>query len=128
MPTIYAANESSVLLDGKPIEGVRGIEYVRQQDFESVYAMGSPERIGVAAGRSLVSGKLRVASTAPALDKLESTKQFQLSAQLVHGKAKLTVTFDECQMDGRSLQLDVAGTAESVYTFTATRVREEPAS
>jgi hypothetical protein len=127
MPTIYAANESNVLLDGKAIEGVRALEYSRQQAFDSVYGMGSSERIDVTAGASVVVGTLRVASTAPALDKLDHTAAFQLSAQLVHGSAKLTVTFDECHMDGRNLQLDVGGTAESVYTFTATRVREEPA-
>lgn len=126
MTTIFAANESTVLLDGKPVDGVRSLEYTRSQDFESVHALGSAERVGVVAGPMSVQARLRVVSTAQPLD--SKTGSFQVTANLVHGSAKLTVTFDECYLTGRSMELGMGGAAESVYEFTATRVREEQPS
>jgi hypothetical protein len=124
--TIFAANESTVLLDGKPIDGVRSLEYTRQQDYQDVHALGTAERIGVVAGAMSVQGRLRVVSTAKPLD--STTGAFQVTANLVHGATKLTVTFDECFLTGRSMDLAIGGSAESVYEFTATRVREEQPS
>ena len=125
MPSIYTASESKVLLDGKPVEGVRSLEYNHRQARESLYAMGSTERIGVSAGGSLVHGRLRVLSTSPALDSLAPDASFQISAQLNHGKAGLVVTLDECFLENKSLELSVGGQAEAVYTFTATSITEE---
>lgn len=126
MPTIFAANESTVLLDGHPIDGVCSLEYDKQQEVRPLYGLGSAERIGVVAGPMAVVGRLRVLSTASALD--AKTDAFQVTANLVHGSTKLTVTFDECYLTGRSMDLGMGGAAESVYEFTATRVREEQPS
>jgi hypothetical protein len=125
MATIVAANESSVLLDGKAIDGVRSIEYRQQQSRENVYALGSSERIGMTSGGQYVEGRIKVASTSPAMAALTPDKSFQISAQLKHGDAKVTVTFDECYLTEKSFALAVSSFGESTYNFTAVRVREE---
>ena len=125
MPTILAANESSVLVDGKAIDGIQSIEYRRQEVRSNVYALGSSERIGVVSGASSVEGSLTVASTSPALDGLDPEKPFQISAQLKHGDTHITVTFDECFMEEKEFRLAVGIHGEAVYNFSAARVRQE---
>ncbi len=125
MPTILAANESTVLLDGKPVEGVRAIEYRQQQARENIYALGRAERIGMTTGAQVVEGRLRVASTSPALAALAIDQSFQISALLKHGSTTMTVTFDECFLLEKSFAMAVSSVGESIYSFTATRVREE---
>ncbi len=125
MPTVFAANESSVMVDGELIEGVRSIDYRHHQTRESIYALGSAERIGMTSGPQIVEGRLRLASTSPSLDQLEAEQQFQISAQLRHGDTQMSVTFDECYLMEKSYDMGVGGHGETVYTFTATRVREE---
>lgn len=127
MPTILAANESAVLLDGKPVEGVRSIEYRQQQTRENVYGLGSAERIGITSGALVVEGRLRVASASPALAAIPSDKPFQISALLKHGSTTMTVSFDECYVTEKSFAMAVSSFGESIYSFTATRVREEVA-
>lgn len=124
MPTIVAAAESKVQLDGKPVDGVRGIDYRTQQARTSVYALGSTERIGVVAGARLVEGRIRIASTSDALNQLTADKSFALVAELQHGKTKLTVSFEECFLTESSFAMAVGEFGEAVYTFTATRVTE----
>lgn len=128
MPTIFAANESQVLVDGNAIEGVRSLEYRRTQAREDIFGLGSNERIGVVAGAQVIEARIRVASTAPALDALTVDQQFQLSALLVHGATQLTLTLDACFLREKTFELGAGGHGESVYTFTATRAREEAAS
>jgi len=125
MPTIVAANESTVLLDGKAVEGVRSIEYRFAQNRANVYAVGSAERIGVSSGGQYVEGRLRVASTVPAIARLGADKSFQISAQLKRGDTKVTLTFDECFLTEKTFTLAASSFGESSYTFTATRVRED---
>lgn len=127
MPTIVAANESAVLLDGKPVEGVRSIEYRQQQNRENIYGLGSAERIGLTSGALVVEGRLRVASASPALAAIPSDKPFQISALLKHGNTTMTVSFDECYVTEKSFAMAVSSFGESIYSFTATRVREEVA-
>lgn len=127
MPTILAANESAVLLDGKPIEGVRSIEYRQQQTRENIYGLGSAERIGMTSGALVVEGRLRVASTSSALAAIPSDQPFQISALMKHGSTSMTVSFDECYLTERSFAMAVSSFGESIYSFTATRVREEVA-
>jgi hypothetical protein len=127
MPTIVAATESQVLIDGKPVEGVRSIEYRSHQGRTNIYALGSAERIGVVAGPSAVEGKLTVASTHASLNGLATNTSFQVTAQLKHGTTTVSVTFDECFLLDHNFVMGAGEFGETVYTFTATRVREEVA-
>jgi hypothetical protein len=125
MPTIFAATESSVLIDGEALEGITAIEYNRSQVRTNVYAVGSAERIGVISGRKTVQGRLRLASTSQKLDGMPDEARFQISAQFRHGETRMTVSFDDCLLEQKTLELGVGGYAEAVYSFSATRVREE---
>jgi hypothetical protein len=128
VPTLIAANESSVLVDGTAVEGIQSIEYRRRETRTNLYALGSSERIGVVSGASSVDGTITVISASPPLDGLDPEKAFQISAQLKHGDAHLTVTFDECFLAEKDFRLAVGIHGETVYSFTAARVREETAS
>ncbi len=73
-----------------------------------------------------VLGRIRVASTSPVLDALLSTPEAcQVVANLAHGDARRSVSFDECWLEDKQFELSRGGHAETVYTFSATRVREE---
>ncbi len=128
MPTIYAANESSVLVDGTPVEGVQALEFRRVAQRTNVYAVGSTERITVTSGPISVDGRIIVASASPDLDAKLRGDFVQITAQLRHGETNVTVSFDDCLLTEKSFVLGVGGQGEAVYAFTATRVREEPAS
>jgi hypothetical protein len=125
MPTIFAANESSVMVEGKAVEGVRSIAYRKQQARENVYSLGSAERIGLVSGPQVVEGKLTVASTSPGLDGIDDTKSFSVIATLKHADKQMTVTFDECYLTSKDFDMSVGTHGEATYSFTATRVREE---
>jgi hypothetical protein len=124
VPTIFAANESSVLLDGEPVEGVRAIEYRQERFRSSIYALGSAERVGLVSGPQVVEGRLKVASSDPRLDALDPNASFQIAAQLKQGATTKTVTFDECYMTQKTFEMGVGSHGEALYAFTATRVRE----
>lgn len=125
MPTIVAANDSAVLLNGEPVEGVRSIEYRRHQARQNIYALGSAERITMTSGPAGVEGRLTVASTAPGLDRVPPTASFQITARLRHGDTQVTIVFDDCYLLDKSFALAAGGHGEAVYGFTAARVREE---
>src|ERR671929_1912590 len=119
--TVFAANESSVMLNGTPVDGVRSIEYRHQQVRSNVYALGSSERIAVVSGPALVEARVTVASTSLAFDGLDPAKPFQLIAQLRHGDTTVTATFDECHVEEKSFGLDSGAHGEATYTFSAGR-------
>lgn len=125
MPTIFAANESSVMVNGKAVDGVREIEYNKQQSCESVFSLGSAERIGMVSGPQIVQGRLTVASTSPGLDGVADGGSFSVIATLKHADHHMTVTFDECYLTDKDFDMTVGTHGEAVYSFTATRVREE---
>lgn len=125
MTTIFAANESSVLVDGEPVLGVQAIDYRAHRARSNLYALGSAERIGVTSGPHTVEGRLRVASASPLLDELEPEQTFQVIANLRQGTSTVTVTFDDCYLTDKTFDLGVSGHGEAVYAFSATRVREE---
>lgn len=125
MPTVFAATESSVLIDGAPVDGVQGIEYRMRRARTNIYALGSTERIDVTSGAYDVEGRLRVASTSPALDAVAGAQFFQVIANLRHGDVSTTVTFDDCFLTDKTFELSVGGSGVAVYSFTAARVREE---
>lgn len=128
MPTLFAASESSVMVDNEPVDGVRGIDYRYQQQRSNVYALGSTERIGMVSGGQQVEGRLRVASTSAKLNTVSDN--FQVIATLKHTgpdniTRTMTVTFDECYMLDKSFSIETNGHGEAVYTFSAVRLREE---
>jgi hypothetical protein len=125
VPTIFAANESALLVDGQAVEGVRSLEYRRQTVRRDVYAVGSSERIGVVTGAQSVEGRIRVASASPVLDGLAGDTFFQIAAQLRHGETEVSVSFDECLLTEKSFAMGSGEHGEALYAFTATRVREE---
>ena len=128
MPTVYAANQSSLKVGEETVEGVRAIEYRSTRDRREVTAIGSDERIAVYYGARTVTGRLRVASTAVVLDNLlTGPAEFQVVATLRHGQSQRTVAFDECWMESKQVELAEGGHSETVYQFSATRVREEDA-
>jgi hypothetical protein len=128
VPTLFSANESQVLVAGTAVEGVRSIDYRRAQARESVYGLGSNERIGLVSGAQVIEGVLRVASTAPALDALTTGDSVQISAVLAHGTTRMAVTFDECFLQEKTFEMTSGGHGLAVYAFTATRMREEIAT
>lgn len=121
--TIFAANESSVQVNGTPLEGVRSVEYHYQQVRSNVYALGSAERVGIVSGAQSVEGRIRVASTASALDQVPPDASFDVLMTLRHGDTSVEVAFDECFLTEKTFDMSVGGHGEAVYTFTAVRVR-----
>jgi hypothetical protein len=125
VPTIFAANESQVLVNGEVVEGVRSVEYRHVQARENIFGLGTHERIGMVSGQQVLEGRIRVASTSPSLDALGVDESFQVSAVLVHGDTSMAVTFDECFLQEKTFDMSVGSHGEALYSFTATRVREE---
>ena len=123
---IFTANSSSVMVDGTAVTGVHSIDYrvVRQQG--DIYALGSDERLTAYYGATRVQGRIQVASADPSLDLLAgSGAMFQIVSSLAHGQALRSVSFDDCFMVKKEFSIDTGGHGETIYTFTATRVREE---
>jgi len=124
--TIFAASSSGILIDNEAVDGLIGVDYQLQREQGEVFALGSSERIAVYYGASRVTGKLRVASSNAKLDDLAKTgATFQVVANLKLGQAARTVAFDECYVTGKEFSMAAGGHGESVYGFSATRVREE---
>jgi len=127
MPQIYTARASEVRIDNAdPIEGLQSIDYSLAKNRQQVGAIGTDERIAVYFGMKAVLGKLRVASVNPTLDDLlQSNAKFSIAATLKYGDATRKITFDDCYMEDKSFGLGAEGHAETLYSFTATRLREE---
>ena len=126
MPEIYSATASEVKVNEETIAGLQAIEYAMLRNRQDVGAIGTDERIAVYFGLKVVSGRLRVASASKTLDKLlQSSEAFSISAVLKHGETVRHVTFDSCFMEDKQFSLSALSHGETVYAFTATRVREE---
>lgn len=126
MPEIYSAFASEVKVNQETIEGLQSIEYIMVKNRQNVGAIGSDERIAVYFGLKTVNGKLHVASANKTLDDLlQKNTEFSISATLKHRDTTRKVTFDACYLEDRSFSLASQGLAETTYSFTATRVREE---
>ena len=96
MPSVFTANSSGVLVNNENVEGIRGITYQLEREQGDVHALGSPERIAVYYGATQVRGKIRVASVSNTLDALAASGEvFQVVANLAHGQAARSVSFDE---------------------------------
>lgn len=126
MPQIYTAFASEVKVNEETIEGLQSIEYEYVKNRHDVGAIGTDERVAVYFGMKTVRGQLSIASGSTLLDQfLDTGESFSISSTLRHGDTERRVTFDECFLDDKSFALASEGHAETVYRFTATRVREE---
>ncbi len=124
--SLFSANSSSVTVNGEAVPGVQAVDYRQVRDQGAIYALASAERIAVHYGATRVEGPLSIASANPAMDGLSSSGEpFQLIAQLAHGETSRSVTFDECHMVDKQFAMSTGGAGETVYAFTAIRVREE---
>lgn len=126
LPNLYDANRSRVMVNGEPIAGVRTIEFRQERAQGQVYALGSEERVGVYHGQLQVLGRIQVASASAGLDRLAQTPEaFQMVATLSGAENARSVVFDQCFIHDKALSMVTGGHAETVYHFTATRMREE---
>jgi hypothetical protein len=126
MAQIFTAFASEVKINEETVEGLQSIEYTVVKNRQQVGAIGTDERIAVYFGIKNVAGKLRVASVNGTLDGfLQSNSSFSVSATLRNGDAVRAVSFDSCFLEDKSFGLGAEGHAETIYSFTATRVREE---
>jgi fibronectin type 3 domain-containing protein len=116
-----------VKINDETLEGLQSIEYQESKDRQDVGAIGTDERIAVYFGMKQVMGKLRLASANVTLDKLLAANT-KFSVTVAHREGdtvKRSVTFDDCYAEDKAFSLAAEGHGETVYTFTATRVREE---
>jgi hypothetical protein len=126
MPQIYTAFASEVKVNEETIEGLQAIDYKMVNNRQHVGAIGTAERIAVYFGLKVVTGKLRVASANKTLDGLlQSNAEFSISATLKHRDTTRRVTFDACYMEDKDFVMSAQSHGETLYSFTATRVREE---
>ena len=126
MPQVYTALQSEAKVNGESIEGLQAIEYREQKSRSDVGAIGTDERVAVVYGLRIVTGRLRVASANTTLDGLaDSGAAFSITAILRHGDTTRTVAFDDCVMDEKAFAMAAATHGETVYQFSATRMREE---
>ena len=123
---IYTASSSEAKVNEETIEGLQSIDYRSVRSRHDVGAVGTNERVAVYYGLTMVVGRIRVASVNAALDTLlRDGTEFSISVRLNHGDASRNVSFDQCYMEDKSFALDTEHHGETIYTFTATRVREE---
>jgi hypothetical protein len=126
MPQVFTALASEVKVNQETVEGLQSLDYNVVKNRRHVGAIGTDERIAVYFGMKTVAGKLRVASINATLDDLlQSNGEFSISATLKHGEGTRRVTFDACYMEDKTFGLTAEGHAETIYSFSATRVREE---
>jgi hypothetical protein len=129
MPTVFSANRSSVLVDGKAVDGLQSLAFRVVTEREDVRAVGSSERVEVLFGLRTVRGELIIKSANVALDGLLDKRQkFQLVTTLKRGEGgdeTRTLSFDDCYVEGKAFQMDANGAAVTTYAFSATRIREE---
>lgn len=130
MPTVLNANNSTLLVDGDAVEGIQSIAFRVVTERENIRAIGSDERVAVSFGLRTVQGEVVVRSVAAGLDtKLATRASFSMVASLKNGPgadaAQRSYAFDDCYVEGKALGVSAGGVAETTYSFTATRVREE---
>lgn len=126
MPQVFTAFASEVKVNEETVEGLQSIEYSMVKNRQHIGAIGTDERIAVYFGLKLINGKLRVASLNKTLDDfLQANTEFSISATLKQGETSRKVTFDSCFLEDKAFAMLSDGHGETVYSFTATRVREE---
>lgn len=132
-PLLIAANASKVMIDGEAVPGVQNIDFKITRNKQNVHTISTEERIGAYYGALAVSGSIKVKSAFTPLDKkmyekIDALKHFQIVIELLpqsSDKAVKKITFDECYLEDKSFGLDLNGVAQTTYSFTSTRIREE---
>ncbi|HDI74454.1 MAG TPA: hypothetical protein ENF55_00715 [Thermoprotei archaeon] len=130
MPRIFPARRINLLVDGTQVSGVQSVEYKLARKHHNIESIGTSERIGVEYGLQEVTGKIKVISVCDELDrklyKAPEEASFQLIVRVVapNGQAEKEITFDECYLLDRSTEVTANGLLVTVYSFTATRIRE----
>jgi len=127
MPLVFTAFESEVKVNDETLEGLQAIEYRVVKNRRDVGAIGTDERIAVYFGMKLVTGRLRLASGNTKLDDfLRDNTKFSVSVTHREGEeTERLVSFDDCYIDDKAFALEFERHGETVYSFTATRMREE---
>lgn len=126
MGQIYTAFASEVKVNDETLAGLQSIQYAVTRNRQAVGAVGTDERIAVYFGLKTVTGSLTIASANATLDKLmASGDAFSITAALKRGSDTRNVTFDECFCETKSFGMNAESHAQTVYGFSATRVREE---
>jgi hypothetical protein len=126
MGQIYTAFASEVKVNEETIAGLQEIQYEVQRNRHNVGAVGTVERIGVVTGLEVVNGSLTIASVSATLDTLlQSGEPFSISATLKHGEDARSVTFDDCYAETKAFDMNAGTHGQTIYGFSATRVREE---
>ena len=125
MGQVYTAFASEVKVNQETIAGLQSIQYAVQRNRQNVGAVGTDERIAVYFGQRHVTGSITVASVSATLDGLlKSGGDFSISATLKHGQDTRSVNFDVCYVETKSFALNTDSHGQSIYGFSATRVRE----
>ena len=126
MAEFYTATSSEVKVNNETIAGLQAIEYTMLRNRQHVGAVGTDERIAVYFQLKVVMGRLRVASANKTLDGLlQSMAKFTVTATLKHGDTSRNVSFDDCYMEDKQFSMTAQNHGEAIYTFSATRLREE---
>jgi hypothetical protein len=126
MPQIYTAAASEAKVNEETVEGLQAIDYKLVKQRQDIGAVGTNERVAVYFGLQTVVARMRVASALPLLDQLlQDNAEFTVAVRLRHGESSRNVTFDGCYLDDKAFALDTEHHGETIYTFTAARVREE---
>jgi hypothetical protein len=131
--TVLTANNTTILIDGKKVPGLRSISYKTIRNRQDVPEIGINERINVVFGRWKITGTIIVNSVSEMLNKhMEDDSPFQIVVSMLvppvtpdGQEATKKLTFDTVHLDDREFSLDAHGYALTTYTFTATRIREE---
>ena len=129
MAAVFSSNKSSVLVDGKAIEGLQSLAYRVVTEREDVRSVGTDERVAVIFGLRVVHGEVAVRSVNVTLDEmLQGQKSFQLIADLkqdeTESSAKRKLTFDNCFVQDKQFCMSANGIPLTTYSLTATRLRE----
>jgi len=126
---IVSAAKSKVFIDQDEVQGVQSLEYKVKRRQADVEAIGMGERIGVESGQVIVTGTLKISSLNKKLDDILYMPvpiPFNLVAELNKGDDLVRkIVFDECYLDDKSFEMSANGVGLTVYTYTATRAREE---
>ena len=128
---LISGNKTTILFDGNTLPGLKTFTYkVFRKSFDA-RTLNDPERKNILLGDIHIFGQIIVNSNSPYLNALlEYGKTFQIiitakSADSENEKTFTKLIFDNCTIADKEFVLDAHDLGYSIYTFTATRVREE---